>query len=88
MVETFRKWKELKELNPNYVILCHKGKYGDYYESYKEDAETIARVLDLLIYTIDSNGKIKATSFPHSELDAYLPMLIHAGLKVGIYGGD
>ncbi|MBM4371195.1 MAG: DNA mismatch repair protein MutS [Deltaproteobacteria bacterium] len=59
---------------------------GDFYETFFEDAETAARVLDITLTARDKQGDnpIPMAGVPHHALDAYLPRLLEAGLKVAI----
>ena len=73
-------YKALKEKHPYAILLFRR---GDFYESYNEDAATIATILGVHL-----NIKIGAwecvTSFPHYAIDEYLPKLIRAGKRVAI----
>lgn len=66
------------------MILLYR--MGDFYETFYEDAKTISRVLGIAL-TQRSHGKsaeVPLAGFPYHALDAYLPKLLQAGLKVAI----
>lgn len=72
----------MKAKHPDAVILF---RVGDFYESFDEDAETCADVLNITITTrTKGKKKMKLAGFPHHALDNYLPKLIRAGKRVAI----
>lgn len=73
-----KQYQELKEKHPDSTLIF---RCGDFYELYHEDAETAAKVLGI---TLTHKGEIKMAGFPYHALDAYLPKLIHAGLRLAI----
>ncbi|MCQ2378334.1 MAG: DNA mismatch repair protein MutS [Victivallaceae bacterium] len=54
---------------------------GDFYEEFFEDAETVSRVLELVL---TKRQNVPMCGFPHHALESYLPRLVGAGLKVAI----
>lgn len=76
----------LKAKHPDAVLLF---RYGDFYETYCQDAETAAKVLGITLTRSskekDKDGKPLAMApFPFYNLDTYLPRLIRAGHRVAI----
>ena len=74
-------YKRLKNQYPDAILLC---RVGDFYEAFFEDAELIARELEIVL---TSRDKVKATpmaGIPHHALDSYLYKLVKAGYKVAI----
>ena len=76
----------LKKKHPDALLLFRA---GDFYETYKEDAEKASEVLGITLTrnpkTKDDKGKpLALAGFPHHALDTYLPKLIRAGLRVAI----
>lgn len=71
---------ELKAKHPEAVLLF---RCGDFYESYREDAEVLAQVLGITL-TKRSSDKLAMAGFPYHALDTYLPKLIRAGKRVAI----
>jgi DNA mismatch repair protein MutS len=60
---------------------------GDFYESFGEDARTIAKELEITLTTRGKNKdgeKMPLAGIPYHALDTYLPRLIKKGYKVAI----
>lgn len=76
---TRRVYQEMKAKHPDAVIFF---RVEDFYECFNEDAEKVAKVLNL---TLTSTKEGKLAGFPHHALDTYLPQCIRAGLRVAIY---
>ena len=77
---------DLKKRHPDALLLFRA---GDFYETYKEDAEKASEVLGITLTknpkTKDDKGKpLALAGFPYHALDTYLPKLIRAGLRVAI----
>lgn len=78
-----RQYRKIKERHEGALLLF---RMGDFYETFEEDAKTVARVLGITL-TKRSNGKaaeIPLAGFPYHSLDAHLPKLVAAGLRVAI----
>lgn len=73
-----KQFQELKATHPDATILfiC-----GDFYETYQEDAEVVAKTLGI---TLTKKDDIKMAGFPYHALDQYLPKLIRHGMRVAI----
>lgn len=81
MMQQFRRFKAQ---HPDALILF---RCGDFYETYMEDAVKAAAVLGITLTHRSSKGDGKATEmagFPYHAIDAYLPKLVRAGLRVAI----
>lgn len=76
--DLMKQFKEMKKKHPDAILLF---RVGDFYECFLEDADKVAEVLSLTVIK-NKNGKL--AGFPHEALDAYLPRLIRAGLRVAI----
>lgn len=59
---------------------------GDNYESYKEDAERVSKIISIKTskQEVGDMGNIPVVSFPMSDLDRNLSKLIRNGLRVAI----
>lgn len=77
--EIKKQFNEIKAKHPDAVLLF---RVGDFYESYEEDAEVVAKELGI---TITKKGDAKMANFPHHALYTYLPKLIQAGKRVAVY---
>ncbi|WP_302451852.1 hypothetical protein [Phocaeicola coprocola] len=73
----------LKGKHHNTIILI---RYGNNYESYKEDTTHIGLVSNIDETYFNHNGDdISVISFPMSKLDKILTNLIQSGFRVAIY---
>jgi DNA mismatch repair protein MutS len=73
-----------KKLYPDALLLF---RVGDFYETFAEDAVTVARDLNITLTSRqkdDLGNKIPLAGVPYHALDAYLARLIRAGHKVAI----
>lgn len=78
-----RQYYKIKEKYPHAILFF---RMGDFYETFEEDARTIAGVLGITL-TKRSNGKasnVDLAGIPHHALDKYLPRLVQAGYRVAI----
>ena len=78
-------YKQVKKQHGDAILLC---RVGDFYEAFFEDAETIARLLEIAL-TARSHKNQTSTpppmaGIPHHALDSYLYKLVKAGHKVAI----
>lgn len=71
----FAQYFGMKQEHPEAILLA---RIGDFYEAYGEDAETIARVLQIALTGKDaSNGqRIAMAGVPHHALEGYLAKLV------------
>jgi len=75
IMETFRKFKAD---HPDTLMLF---RMGDFYESFNEDADIVARVLRITLTKLGAN---RVAGVVYHELDSSLKKLIKAGHKVGV----
>ena len=78
-------YKQAKKQHEDAILLC---RVGDFYEAFYEDAELIARLLEITL-TARSHKNQRSPSppmagIPHHALDSYLYKLVKAGHKVAI----
>ena len=81
-----KQFLDLKQKHPDALLLFRT---GDFYETYKEDAEKASKILGITLTksskTKDEKGKpLAMAGFPFHALDTYLPKLIRAGQRVAI----
>ena len=74
-------YKRLKAQHADAILLC---RVGDFYEAFYEDAELIARELEIVLTSRDRDKTIPMAGIPHHALDSYLYKLVKAGYKVAI----
>lgn len=72
-------WQEAKQKRTDAIIIM---RYGDFYETYEQDARVCSDVLGITL-TKRADGTLMA-GFPYHALDSYLPKLIRAGHRVAI----
>lgn len=81
MTPAMRQYYEAKQAYPDTLIFF---RMGDFYESFGEDAKTIAKELEI---TLTARGKDKSgermplAGIPYHAIDTYLPRLITKGIK-------
>ncbi|MDI9394161.1 MAG: DNA mismatch repair protein MutS [Euryarchaeota archaeon] len=84
MTPAMRQYYEVKQAYPGTLIFF---RMGDFYESFGEDAKTIAKELEI---TLTARGKDRSgkrmplAGIPYHAIDTYLPRLINRGYKVAI----
>lgn len=78
-----KQYNEVKRNYPGALVLF---RVGDFYETFGDDAVQASKVLNITL-TKRANGaasEIALAGFPHHSLDAYLPKLVKAGLRVAV----
>lgn len=84
MTPAMCQYYEAKQAYPDTLIFF---RMGDFYESFGEDAKTIAKELEI---TLTARGKDRSgermplAGIPYHAIDTYLPRLINKGYKVAI----
>lgn len=78
-----QQYLETKAQYPDALLLF---RMGDFYETFDDDARTMAKVLEIALTQRDvgSGKKAPLAGIPYHALDAYLGRLVKAGLKVAI----
>ena len=78
-------YKHVKKQHEDAILLC---RVGDFYEAFFEDAELIARLLEIALTTRSHKNQKSPpppmAGIPHHALDSYLYKLVKAGHKVAI----
>ncbi|MBD2150820.1 DNA mismatch repair protein MutS [Pseudanabaena sp. FACHB-1277] len=75
---------EMKEQYPHAVMLY---RLGDFFEAFFEDAELIARELELVLTGRDGGkaiGRIAMAGIPHHALDRYANQLVEKGYAIAV----
>ncbi len=78
MTPMMRQYMEIKRKYKDAILLF---RLGDFYEAFFEDAETVSKVLNIVLTKRQS---APMAGIPYHALDAYLKKLVDAGYKVAI----
>src|SRR5437867_1400524 len=73
-----RQYRNLKMRYPDHLLLF---RLGDFYETFFEDAELAARLLQI---TLTARQGAPMAGIPHHAADGYLARLVHAGQKIAV----
>jgi len=78
-----RQYLEIKRRYPHAILFF---RLGDFYETFDEDAETVARELEITLTSrpVSKNQRVPLAGIPHHSLDSHLGKLIARGYKVAI----
>lgn len=71
-------WHACKESAPGALLFF---RLGDFYEAFYDDAEELAKALDL---TLTKRGEVPMAGVPHHIVESYLDRLIAKGYRVAI----
>lgn len=74
-----QQYRAAKDTHPGLLLLF---RMGDFYESFDDDARTVAKLLGLTLTTRDR--QIAMAGFPHHQLENYLQKLLRAGQRVAV----
>src|SRR5262249_53094332 len=74
-----RQYREAKDAHPGMLLLF---RMGDFYETFDDDAERIAKLLGLTLTSRDK--QVPMAGFPHHQLEQYLQKLLRAGQRVAV----
>ena len=73
-----RQYRDLKQRYPDHILLF---RLGDFYETFFEDAELSARLLQI---TLTARQGAPMAGIPHHAADGYIARLVHAGQKIAV----
>jgi len=73
-----RQYRDLKGRYPDHILLF---RLGDFYETFFEDAELAARLLQI---TLTARQGAPMAGIPHHASDGYIARLVHAGQKIAV----
>jgi DNA mismatch repair protein MutS len=78
-----RQYLEIKRRYPHAILFF---RLGDFYETFDEDAETVARELEITLTSrpVSKGERVPLAGIPYHALDSYLGKLIARGYKVAI----
>ena len=78
-----KQYLDIKRKYPEAVLFF---RLGDFYETFDEDAETISRVLDIVLTSrnVGKGQRVPMAGIPHHAAENYLSRLIDKGYHVAI----
>ncbi|MBC7259263.1 MAG: DNA mismatch repair protein MutS [Chloroflexi bacterium] len=78
-----RQYLAIKKRFPNTIVFF---RLGDFYETFDEDAKTVAQVCDIVLTSrpVGKDQRVPLAGVPYHAVDGYLAKLIGAGYKVAI----
>jgi len=78
-----RQYLQIKRRFPDTILLF---RLGDFYETFEADAETAARVLDIVLTSreMGKGVRVPMAGIPHHAADGHIARLVAAGHKVAI----
>ena len=78
-----RQYLQIKRRFPDTILLF---RLGDFYETFEQDAELAARVLDIVLTSreMGKGVRVPMAGIPHHAADGYIARLVAAGHKVAI----
>lgn len=78
-----RQYLEIKKRYPHAILFF---RLGDFYETFDEDAEVVARELEIVLTSrpVGKSERVPLAGIPHHSLDSYLAKLIAKGYRVAI----
>ena len=81
--DAYREYSEIKENNPDSLVLYQM---GDFFEAYGADAQTVSEALELNLTSrsIGGNQRTKMCGFPANRLETYVNMLLDRGFDVAV----
>jgi DNA mismatch repair protein MutS len=78
-----RQYLEIKRRYPHAILFF---RLGDFYETFDEDAEVVARELEITLTSrpVSKGERVPLAGIPHHALDSYLAKLIAKGYKAAV----
>jgi DNA mismatch repair protein MutS len=78
-----RQYLEIKRRYPHAILFF---RLGDFYETFDEDAEVVARELEITLTSrpVSKGERVPLAGIPYHALDSYLAKLIAKGYKVAV----
>ena len=78
-----RQYLELKRQYPDAILFF---RLGDFYETFDEDAETVARELDIVLTgrNVGKDQRVPMAGVPYHAAEQYIARLVEKGYKVAI----
>jgi DNA mismatch repair protein MutS len=78
-----QQYLSVKSQYPDCILLF---RLGDFYETFDEDAKTVARVCDIVLTSrpVGNDQRVPLAGVPYHAIDFYIAKLVEAGYRVAI----
>ncbi len=78
-----KQYLRIKKQYPGTIVLF---RLGDFYETFDEDAKTVARVCDIVLTSrpVGKDQRVPLAGVPYHSVEGYIAKLVQAGYKVAI----
>ena len=78
-----QQYLSIKSQHPDCILLF---RLGDFYETFDEDAKTVARVCDVVLTSrpVGNDQRVPLAGVPYHAVDYYIAKLVEAGYRVAI----
>jgi DNA mismatch repair protein MutS len=78
-----QQYLSLKAAHPDCILLF---RLGDFYETFDDDARTVARVCDVVLTSrpVGDDQRVPLAGVPYHSIDGYIARLVEAGYRVAI----
>ncbi len=78
-----RQYLALKAAHPDCILFF---RLGDFYETFDDDAKTVARVCDVVLTSrpVGNDQRVPLAGVPYHSVEGYVARLVEAGYKVAI----
>jgi DNA mismatch repair protein MutS len=76
-----QQYLDLKAQHPHAILLF---RLGDFYEAFDDDAEVVARELDIVLTGRGTKNRVPMAGVPHHAVDSYVAKLVERGYHVVI----
>ena len=81
-----RQYAQLKSQHPDCILLF---RLGDFYETFDDDAKTVARVCGIVLTPRFGNDeRVPLAGVPYHAVDYYIAKLVEAGYRRGYCRAD
>jgi DNA mismatch repair protein MutS len=78
-----QQYLSIKSQHPDCILLF---RLGDFYETFDDDAKTVARVCDMVLTSrpVGNDQRVPLAGVPYHSIDGYIAKLVEAGYRVAI----
>jgi len=79
--DVYRQYQAIEAQHPDAIVFFH---LGDFYEAFGENAETVARELDLVVTSrsVGEGERVSLTGVPYHTAEGYVARLVGEGYRI------